>query len=361
MTEPSDREIEPLSPPPGSFDRVVKTAHARRRRRGAIVTSSVAALALVAGASFALGNSTGVTQQIIDSAVSVVDRGPSPEDTPVTTNQASPTRSKESKTAKPVSSSAVAGGGGASVAGPTSVEAMTPRPMSFLRGHVRDPEGRPLANILVQPGVADHATFITSGQVAAETNTLGNFKIPCPRAPVLLSTWPLGRSVTSPVIGGAWAATFVGGSPTQAVVPACGNHVATVTMEKGSTLTGTVQVTGSCPDATFPLWVWLDGDRNSTVRIDGLRDGDTYRYSGLPSGTHVLGARGITTPLVVAAGGTVEQDAAFTCPVIPTQEPTGSSGPTTEPETPSPTVTETPTASESSSGPTSEPSSPPTP
>jgi hypothetical protein len=357
MTKLPDRKIEPLTPPPGSFDQVVKAAHARRRRRGAIVTSSVAVLALVAGTSFALGSSMRVTQRIIDSAVSVVDRGPSPQgSTPAATNQASPTRHKKSK--KPAAPSTVAGGAGLGATG--TVEATTPQAISYLRGRAVDAAGNPVPDLLVLPGQTDHATFVSAGTVADTTDEAGNFKIPCPHAPVMLATWALGEEQSSPLIGRDWSATFVGGSPTKAVVPSCGKHRTTVTMVQGSTLTGTVQVTGSCPEATFPLRVWLGGDRSNTVRINGLRDGDVYRVSGLPAGTHVLGQQRVTSRLDLPPGAALEQNARFTCPGIPTDEPTGpTGGPTTEPPTVTATPTATPTGGPTST--TSAPSSPPTP
>jgi hypothetical protein len=346
MSKLPDHEIEPLSPPPGSFDQVVKTAKARRRRRGMAVASSVAALVLVSGASFALGSSMSVTERIISAAQGFTDSATTPTVTPAATNQASPKRSA-TKTEAPEPSPTAASG-----AGPITVT--TPVPISFLRGRVVDPEGQPVAGLYVQPGAADHATFRSTGVAAAVTDDQGEFKIPCPRAPVLLSTWQLNRVVTATAVGRDWAATFVGGSQINPVVPGCGTGVKTTIISHGATITGTVQVAGVCPASTFALAVWLGGDLNNVLGLDGLREGDTFRFSGLPAGTHVLDAQGRTKELDLPPGGALEQDATFTCLVTP------GPGTTTTPE-PTPTSTAaTPTPSGlQTGGPTTEPAQTP--
>ena len=329
------RSIEPLSPPPDAFDKVVKAAHTRRQRRGLLITSSVAVLAFLAGSAFATGSSVNVTQRIIAAAESFTNASP-PAATPTATSQASPTRAAPKKRSTP----APAAAGGVA----TGVASSVP-PDDLLNGRAVDTTGKPIAHLLVQPGKADASTFVSSGLVAAMTDANGEFTIACPHAPVLLATWRLNTAVTATSVGGPWAATFVGGSQTQPAAPACGPGRTTVTVARGSSVRGTVDVTGTCPETTWPLWVWLGGDRRNTVRLNGLRDGDTFRFDGLPAGTHTLGARGATSPLVLAAGDTHAQDAAFTCPddgIAPPTDPAGTGPPTTTPPTPTTTPPVTP-------------------
>jgi hypothetical protein len=162
---------------------------------------------------------------------------------------------------------------------------------------------------------------------------------------VLLSSWRLNSATTGTSTGNSWGATFVGGSQTEAVVPPCGSGVLTTVLSPGATVTGTVHSTGDCPNATFPLWVWLDGDRGLTIRLTGLKDGDTFRYSGLPAGRHTLGARGLTSPLALAAGGLASHDATFACPGTPDpgSSPSGEPSPTPTPtkSSPSPSTSAT--------------------
>ncbi|MGZ4590656.1 MAG: hypothetical protein ACXV2I_07690 [Actinomycetes bacterium] len=330
------RSIEPLSPPPEAFDKVVRAAHARRQRRGLLITSSVAVLAFLAGTAFATGSSVDVTQRIIAAAESFTNASP-PAATPTATSQASPTRTALDKDSAP----ATAAAGGVA----TGVASSLP-PDDLLNGRAVDTTGKPIAHLLVQPGKADSSTFVSSGLVAAVTDANGQFTIACPHAPVLLATWRLGSAVTATSVGGPWAATFVGASQTQPVAPACGPERATVTVAPGSSVSGTVEVAGTCPETTWPLWVWLGGDRRNTVRLSGLRDGATFRFDGLPAGTHTLGARGVTTSLALAAGETLAQDAAFTCSAVdssaPPTNPAGTGPPTTTPATPTSTPPVTP-------------------
>lgn len=343
MSKLPRNKIEPLSPPPGSFDQVVKGAQARRRRRGVYITSSVAVLALVSGVSFAVGNSMGVTQRIISAAQGFTDSAPTPTVTPAATNQASPERAAATTKSLQVPTQP-AGVGTVVVTTPA-----TPAANSFLRGKVVDPDGAPVAGLFVQPGSTDHATFRSTGLTAAVTDDQGEFQIPCPRAPVLVATWQLNRDVTATTVGREWGAIFVGGSQTSPVVPACGKSRSTTIISGGATITGTVLVAGDCSDTTFPLQVWLDGNRHNAIRINGLRNGDAFSFSGLPPGSHVLDAQGLATTLDLPPGGSLEQTAAFTCPVT-----TGTATP--KPTDSSSTATPTPTATRSqTSGPTTEP------
>ena len=51
----------------------------------------------------------------------------------------------------------------------------------------------------------------------------------------------------------------------------------------------------SCADSDFTLWLWLNGNRPTAVRLGNLNAGDSFTISGLPEGTHVLGAHGLRT------------------------------------------------------------------
>ena len=66
MTNLPRRPIEPLEPPPGSFDRVL--AERVRRRRTACTVAAASTIVLVAcrGASFALGASLNVVRTHLD-------------------------------------------------------------------------------------------------------------------------------------------------------------------------------------------------------------------------------------------------------------------------------------------------------
>jgi hypothetical protein len=300
-----------------------------------VASSSLAVLALVAAGSFTLGASVGGVTQRITAAAGISD--PEPTATATVTTQASPSRSakpRKSRSKTPAASKSA-----------TVVDTMVPA--SYLHGRAVDVNGKPVRGLYVLPGLSGRSAFSSDGSVAAVTDARGRFTIPCPHAPVLLSTWRLNTPNATRTIGARWAATYVGGSQRRASVPACGTDTVTTTVRPGATLTGTVRVAGTCPDATFPLWVWLDKNRTLSVRITGLRDGDTFRYSGLPAGTHVLGAKGLTSTLTMAAGGAVERDAGFSCPVT---TPTGSPSPTpTEDGSGSPTPTPTGSDSPSSS------------
>ena len=51
-----------------------------------------------------------------------------------------------------------------------------------------------------------------------------------------------------------------------------------------------------CADSDFSLWLWLNGNRPTAVRLGNLNEGDTFTISGLPEGTHVLGGHGRHIP-----------------------------------------------------------------
>jgi hypothetical protein len=335
MTKLPRRRIEPLEPAPDSFDRVLTSARRRRRRRALVVASATLTVALVAAGSFALGSSLNVTQRLDNAS----HGGGDGIDSPTTTVQASPARTNgHRKQAKKAPAS--------------ETEPARNPPISWLRGRAVDPEGNGIAGLYVLPGTPGRTAFSPSGTVAARTDRNGDYTIACPRAPVLLATWALNQNLPAVSTGGNWAATFVGGTGTTATVPDCGNARYTTTLGSGASLHGTVTAQGDCaPGATFPVWVWLNGDRGETVRLAGLRAGDTFSFAGLPAGTHTLGTGGVRVPITFGSGSSQDHDASFSCSNgvatgIPVDSPSpDSTGDPTDPVETGPPATPSPTPS----------------
>jgi hypothetical protein len=301
-----------------------------------VAASASLVLVLVAAGSFALGSSLNATQNLNEASHDKSDNSPTVQ-APVQSSR-TPSTHPSAKTQSP----------------PTGTQS-TQGQISWLRGRAVDPNGNGIAGLYVLPGTPNRQTYNSDGAVGARTDSKGNYKIACPRAPVLLATWQLDTELQAMSTGGQWAATFVGGAAgsTSPVVPACDKARIVTTLSPGGSVHGTVHVTGKCaPGASFPLWVWLGGDRSNTVRLGGLTDGDTFSFAGLPPGTHTLGARGVTSSITVQSGDNVEKDAPFTCgdgtpPASPdespdpssTPTPTGSTSPPATPSvSPSPTV-----------------------
>jgi hypothetical protein len=331
MTKPPRRRIEPLEPPPDAFDRVLSRARVRRRRHALVVASSTMVIVLVSAVSFALGASLNQKQRFNNAA----DQQHQDGSTAAASAKSSASQIPKRKKHKPTPAT-------------RTTTATVPPPgsnntISWLRGRAVDANGNGIGGLSILPGNPDHTTFSSNGTVLGITGPDGSYKIRCPRAPVLLATWQLNASANAASTGDKWAATFVEGSNGIPATPSCGIKPHVTTVPVGATLTGTVHVADTCsPDATFPVWVWLYGDRGATVRIAGLHDGDTFTFRGMPAGSHILGARGKRSPISLALGATAEHDASFTCEQ---REPTDPSEPTEEPtETATPTVTPTPTA-----------------
>jgi hypothetical protein len=333
MTNLPRRRIEPLEPPPESFDRVLAGARRRRRQHALVAASSTLVLVLVAAGSFALGSSLNATQNLNDAA----DGKHNGDSTSHPTLQSSRTPSIPSSkhTQTPPTGTQTSQGQGQGQ-------------ISWLRGRAVDPNGNGIAGLYVLTGEPNQQTFNSDGAAGTRTDSNGDYKIACPRAPVLLATWQLGTELQAMTTGGQWGATFVGGAAgsTSAVVPACDKPRIKTTLSPGGSVHGIVHVTGKCaPGATFPLWVWLGGDRNNTVRLGGLQDGDAFSFAGLPPGTHTLGARGVTASITLHSGSSVEQDAAFKCRDSTTPSTDESPDPSSSP---SPTESSTPPATPSS-------------
>ena len=108
-----------------------------------------------------------------------------------------------------------------------------------------------------------------------------------------------------------------------------------------------------CPGSEFTLWLWIGGDRSASVRLSGLQVGSRYRITGAPVGTSVVGARGRTYDVSLAAGQTVEQDVTMVCPTALTTTPRAAE--TTPTATPTGTESTLPSDTSSSSSGTSDP------
>lgn len=312
------RPVEPLAPPPDAFDRVLTTARRRRRSRGVIAASSTMVVVLIAAASVALGASQNVSQPNVPANRGTSHDNPAPKPRP----QMSPSPTSRSKDhARTVTSKP----------GVTAI--------SWLRGRAVDSGGNGISGLYVLPGRVGMRTFNSGGGTGTRTDGRGYFKIVCPHAPVLLSSWRINQDYSGGTIGGQWGATFVGSTNGDPVVPRCGLHSSVTTLSAGATVTGHVNDTGSCvPGDDYHVWLWLGGNHGTTIRLVGLHSGDAFTYSGLPAGTHTLGLRGQTKSVPLASGATVEANVDFACdkqtpttpatettapPVSPSQPPTG--------------------------------------
>jgi hypothetical protein len=227
----------------------------------------------------------------------------------------------------------------------TQQEATRADPSDVLAVHGRalDPQGQPVSGLFVYPGQAGAAEF-TPAEPVAVTAKDGTFSLPCPNAPVLLTSWPLGEPAGALAEQASWAATFVGGvtDAAYARAPVCRRQstVTDVVVQPGSALKGTVTVDAACDDGRA-LSLRLAHDEDVSVRLTGLRDGASFRIGGLPAGAHTLAVDGTLTPVVVAAGETVAADVTFPCD---SPQPTPTPAPTTT-SAPAPTPTPVPSSS----------------
>jgi hypothetical protein len=289
------RRIEPLAPPPDSFDRVLATARSRRRHRGLIAASSTMVLVLVAAASFALGASLHASHRL-DPASKATSKA-----SPTTTDPIPPTPTPK-HTRK--NGDAVAGVGTSGVGGQSP---------SVLRGRAVDPDGHGIPGLYVMSG--SHGTFVPYSGVTA---------------------------------GGQWAATYVGSKSGAPVVPRCDRSYKT-TLFPGATLTGKVLDSGDCVQGdNYHVWLYFRYHQTTAIRLHGLYSGDTFTVSGLPAGTYELGLRMQMRKVPVAAGSTTEADIYFTCDGTTEypkdREPRPQVTPTPEPS-PEPPPSPTPTPS----------------
>ena len=196
MTHLPRRRVEPLPPPPGSFDAVLGRARARRYRRltavsgvaGVFLAGIVGGLAMGGGAA-------------VDNIVSLATRGQvasvSPSPTAPQTKQASgvPTTRSPHKT-RPARSTPAA-------SSPAPPPVVVDRP-ELVRGRAVTAGGDPVAGLYVYTGSLSGGGFVPAAEPSTLTGAQGRFAVPC--GPVLLTSWPLNTrlDVTS---GGRWEAT----------------------------------------------------------------------------------------------------------------------------------------------------------
>lgn len=333
MTGPAPRRrIDPLPPPPDQFSSVYREATARRYHRAAAACGITGVFLAGLFGGLTLGGGVGEVRQAVVQAALGTSHSSSPS---ASTQKASTTQSpkvtRATRSSRPASTSA-------SVTAPP--EQIAP---DFLRGEIRTAAGSPVSGLYVYSGHLSAQGFVPDPR-PARTNTAGWYRIACNGGPLLVTSWRLNSSL-GPVAEGAYAARFVD-------TPGCDktDHHIISTVQPGAVVEGRVRTDTTCPGVEFPLWLWLNGDRSTAVRLSGLHEGDRYRISGAPVGRSVLGARGRPTNVAAVAGGTVQQDVVFACPTAPTTSP--------DPQpTPDPTPTE-PTSTPSTSDPTPSTSTP---
>jgi hypothetical protein len=324
MTPPRS-PIAPLPARPGVFAQTLAAAKLRRRRGVLTAAMSAGVVLALTYASFALGASM---QR---------DRGPhtTPAGQDSATTSGAPTPTTPGSATPPAGPGASrrqqgpdrsAGTQPGAPAGP-GVNTQGGNPSSYLRGRVVDASGVGVAGLYVLPGSGESSHFSTDGYVAARSDGDGYYRIGCPRGPVLISPWPVNARIGSAV--GNWAPAFVGGGTfAAAAVPACGGSVGTTVVVPGATLTGTLQVTADCPpEQTFDLEVRI------AVLLGARPAGATYTVTGLPAGSHTLGAGNHLTSLTLTAEQILTLDTTVDC--APEPPPTDSTdtptGPASEP------------------------------
>jgi hypothetical protein len=322
------RRPEPLPPPPGAFDTMLQRAQARRHRRlTAVAAVTGVFLAGLWGGLAMAGGVAGVQDTVVSFANRTSDlvKADQPSESPKpTTAKAAPPAGGHSSSAPAVPTGSPTGTGRGRVA--------------MVRGLVVDSRGAPVVGMFAYTGVRTGDSFLPRSTPAAVTNDQGRYAVPCTTNPVLLTPWTLNESRGT--AKGRWAATYV-------TDPKCSTAVASTvtTVKPAASVQGTVTTDKSCADSDFTLWLWLNGNRPTAVRLGNLNAGDTFKISGLPKGTHVLGAHGLRTKVRVKTGEQVTKNVTFACPDVPTGTPT-------------PTPSELPTPSDT---PTPDPSGSPTP
>jgi hypothetical protein len=321
------RRIEPLPPPPEAFDTVLNRARARRYRRLSTVTAVTGVfLAGLWGGLAMAGGVAGVQDTVVGFANKTSDlvQAGQPTESPTKSSAkvVPPTGGHSSSTSAPVTTSA----------SPTDTGHAR---MAMLRGLVVDSDGAPVVGMFVYTGTRTGSSFIPRSTPSAVTNDHGRYAVPCTDDPVLLTPWTLNESRAA--AKGRWAATYV-------TSPKCSTAVASTVTEvlPSASVEGHVSTDKGCADSDFSLWLWLNSNRPTAVELGNLNEGDAFTISGLPAGTHVLGAPGRRIPVTVKSGGHVTQDVTFSCPDEPTSSPT-----TTPSELPTPSDSATPDPSES--------------
>jgi hypothetical protein len=319
------RRPEPLPPPPEAFETVLHRARVRRYRRLSTVAGVTGVfLAGLWGGLAMAGGVAGVQDTVVGFANKTSDL----------VKAGQPTESPTKSSAKVVPPT-----GGHSTSVPVTTSASPTDSgharMAMVRGLVVDSDGAPVVGMFVYTGTRTGSSFIPRSTPSAITNDQGRYAVPCTDDPVLLTPWTLNESRAA--AKGRWAATYV-------TSPKCSTTVASTVTEvlPSASVQGQVTTDKACADSDFSLWLWLNGNRPTAVHLGNLNGGDAFKISGLPAGTHILGARGRHIPVSVKSGGHVTQNVTFSCPNEPTATPT-----VTPSELPTPTDTTTPVPSES--------------
>jgi hypothetical protein len=303
--------VAPLAPPPGQFTAVFREASRRRYNRAVAFcgVTGVFLAGIVGG--LAMGGGPGGVRSTIVAAAGFGDAATTTV-TATRDSRTSAARSTRSGTAPPA-----------------------PGSKTYLRGEILDASGAPVSGLYVYSGHLTSQGFVPN-KSPARTNGVGWYMIACTGGPLLVTSWPINRSL-GPAAGGAYAARFVD-------TPSCGmtkHHVVT-RVEEGAVVQGGVRADGACPGTEFTLWLWIGGNRSASVRLSGLLEGSRYRISGAPIGTSVVGARGRTYGVTLSSGQIVEQDVTMVCPTALTTTPKA------ETQTPDPPGTESPLPADSS-------------
>lgn len=357
---PRRLEVDPLPPPPGAFDQVLQRATERRHRRtlGALGVVTVFLAGVSGGASLDSGVRT-VPAAILDYAAEVTNRATTPAPEPRRESRTAASGTPDLAVGSAVPRTGAAGTKAAAppaepsaepeereedatastLAGPPTEPTRSPRQLRLV---AVDVEGQPVAGLFVYPA-AGGETWVPAAEPVGRTAADGTFTGACPQTAVLLAPWPLHEPAGAEAAAAPWAATFVGGA-TQAAsaieAPCTRSEPTTVVLQPGSALTGTLEVPSGCEAG--PLTVRVHGVQETSVTLEGFRDGDPVRVGGLPSGRHtvVLGQR--TTEVVLGGGADTPVDLTYGCdPVEPSPSP--SSTPSVSPS-PAPSTTAEPTS-----------------
>lgn len=339
MTDLGRRPVEPLAPPPGQFDVVLSRATQRRHRRAARLLAVTAVfLAGLGGGMSVDGGVTAVPQALVD----LTTDGGTPPPAPIETSTAASdtpevTTSPEEEPVR-------------SAPSPTEVATTAPSGVLAVHGRALSPGGDPLGGLYVYAGKPGADGFVPTAEPAGVTAEDGTFALRCPGTPVLLSSWPLNAPAGELASTARWASTFVGGAtqPGSAADAPCSRQEGKVTetvLQPGSALAATATIAAAC-DQGRTLGVWLYEDRGLSVRVTGVRDGDTVRVAGLPPGRHTIAASGEHVGVTVGGGETSAQEVTFGCDAT---EPTPTGSPTESPTpAPLPTISVTPEPSPTS-------------
>jgi hypothetical protein len=313
--------VAPLDPPPGQFAAVLREANRRRYHRAAAFCGVTGVFLAGIFGGLAMGGPGGVRSTIVSAA----GLGNASTTTVAAPEHSRTTAARSSRSGK---------------VPPVQVR------KTYLRGEILNASGAPVSGLYVYSGVLTAHGFVPN-KTPARTNGVGWYLIACTGGPLLVTSWPINDPI-GPVASGVYAARFID-------TPSCAtakHHIVT-RVEEGAVVQGDIRADVACPGTELTLWLWIGGDRSASVRLSGLLAGSRYRITGAPVGTSVVGARGRTYDVTLAAGQTVEQDVTMTprATTTPTATPTGteSSLPTDASSPPSSGTSDPPSATETAS------------